>query len=102
MEQEVFFDAAEHFGGFGTDDSLAAQVASWNTVEQFEATVEEAKEAGLKYCKAFLSEDDGAPYVAFSNDYEFGMTSLEELKGRAIERYWDEVLDMCFKYEDEI
>lgn len=46
MEQEVFFDAAEHFGWIGTDDGLAAQIASWNTVEQFEATVTEAKEAG--------------------------------------------------------
>ena len=42
--RKFFFDAAEHFGWFGTDDGLAAQIASWNTVKQFEATVEEAKE----------------------------------------------------------
>ncbi len=102
MEQEVFFDAAEHFGGFGTDDGLAAQVASWNTVEQFEATVEEAIEAGLKYCKAFLDDEDGAPYIAFSADHEDGMASLDELKGRALERYWDEVMDMCQKWEESL
>ena len=102
MEQEVFFDAEEHFGWFGTDDGLSAQIASWNTVKQFEATVEEAKEAGLKYCRAYLSDEDGAPYIAFSADFVEGAVALDGLKGRALERYWDDVVDMCLKYEDTL